>query len=366
MEISNIIQFIAAFNFLLISGLIWYLKDRVSIPLKIFSFFLIGKGLTLLSNLIFIIDSFNSNQIFLNIADILYSFLFFYAPFLYFFAAAIVEKKITKKEKLLHFLPFAIFSALNVLMLLFKNQENIFNNLTAFSNNFSKLYYLQVVFYTSLAYFTISKNNAKESISSKSISKWLRRVLFFFLLVWVLFIGVYVSNHFFNSAQFAKYFKFLGVTSLLILSTIALLMSLKNPEVFFSNISLKLSKVDSINKYITQANYFNLITLMTEKELYKNPDLKVSDLSEITGLSTRNISTIIKEYNDSNFYDFINYYRIEEAKNLLESEDSDITILTILYESGFNSKSVFNTVFKKKVGTTPSNYRSKQQYLKYS
>ena len=366
MQITNTLQFIAAFNFLTISGFIWYLKDKVSTPIKIFSFFLIGKGITLISNLVFITEGFNTNQFYLNISTVLSSFLFFYAPFLYFFAASIVRKKISKKEKALHFIPFGVFLILNISNVLLKTDTDFFNSLATFSNTFSRLYYLQVITYTSLSYFILKSNSNPERIASKSISIWLYRVLIFFLLIWLFFVGVYISKVYFNASITANYFKFFGILSLLILSTITLLISLKNPEVFFTNLSIKLSKVEPINKAITKGNYLKLSALMIDDKLYKNADLKVSNLSELSGLSTRNISLLIKTFNDTNFYDFINSYRIEEAKRMLENDDEDITILTILYEAGFNSKSVFNTVFKKMVGTTPSAYRKNYLSVKYS
>jgi len=366
MQITNILQFIAAFNFLLITGIIWYLKDKITTPIKILSFFLLGKGITLISNLIFLNATLNTNEFYINTAIIINSFLFFYAPFLYFFASSIVKNSVTKKEIVLHLSPFIFYALINILVVLFKNNSEIFKTLATVSNNFSQLYYFQVILYTGLAYYVIKKNTNNLNISSKNITNWLYRILLFFLLIWGLFIGVYISDVYFGAETISNGFKFSGVICLLILSTITLLMSLKNPEIFFTNIALKLSKVEPINKAITEANFLRISSMMIDKKLYKNADLKVSDLAEFSGLSTRNISTIIKTFNDTNFYDFINSYRIEEAKRLLESENEDLTILTILYEAGFNSKSVFNTVFKKMVGVTPSAYRKNYLTLKYS
>ena len=58
-----------------------------------------------------------------------------------------------------------------------------------------------------------------------------------------------------------------------------------------------------------------------------------------------------------NFYEFINHYRIEEAKAMLAESCQGKTITDIYTAAGFNSKSVFNTFFKKHVGMTPSEYR---------
>lgn len=63
---------------------------------------------------------------------------------------------------------------------------------------------------------------------------------------------------------------------------------------------------------------------------------------------------------NKHFFDFVNEYRIEKAKELLtHPERKEYTVLEILYEVGFNSKSSFNTAFKKRTGLTPTEYRRK-------
>jgi AraC-like DNA-binding protein len=58
-----------------------------------------------------------------------------------------------------------------------------------------------------------------------------------------------------------------------------------------------------------------------------------------------------------NFYNLVNEYRIKEVKDRLKSDKyKRLTILAIAYDSGFNSKSSFNTIFKEKTGQTPSEY----------
>ncbi|MDX1629012.1 MAG: helix-turn-helix domain-containing protein, partial [Fulvivirga sp.] len=64
-----------------------------------------------------------------------------------------------------------------------------------------------------------------------------------------------------------------------------------------------------------------------------------------------------------NFYEYINSWRIAHAKRLMASDDDQLTILEILYQSGFNSKSSFNAFFKKSEGLTPTQYRKKIQQM---
>ena len=71
------------------------------------------------------------------------------------------------------------------------------------------------------------------------------------------------------------------------------------------------------------------------------------------------LSQIINEELNKNFYDLVNYYRIEEAKKLLVSVNGERTILDIAYDVGFNTKSSFNRAFKKQTRMTPSQFKQK-------
>ena len=106
-----------------------------------------------------------------------------------------------------------------------------------------------------------------------------------------------------------------------------------------------------------------LITETIEKEnLYLDEGLSLDVLSEKMKIPVREISQVINEIEQRNFKDFINKYRIEEACRRLQSvAHSNDTISIIAYESGFNSLSTFNAVFKKNIGQSPSSFRSKTQ-----
>ncbi len=91
---------------------------------------------------------------------------------------------------------------------------------------------------------------------------------------------------------------------------------------------------------------------------YLIPELNIKMLSENTGISIHTISATLNQYFGQNFYDFINSYRIRHAQQLLSNQDSDkYTIETLATESGFRSRSVFYTAFRKETGVTPSEYK---------
>lgn len=101
-----------------------------------------------------------------------------------------------------------------------------------------------------------------------------------------------------------------------------------------------------------------LTEIMEKEKPYIDNELNLSQLSDAVGISTHNLTEIINTLGGKNFYDFVNSYRVEEVKQRISEKTSgNLTILAIGLESGFNSKSSFNSVFKKHTGMTPSEFR---------
>ena len=102
-----------------------------------------------------------------------------------------------------------------------------------------------------------------------------------------------------------------------------------------------------------------LIEVLEKMELYLNPELRLSDLAEALDIRPYRASEILNRGLQTTFYDLINRYRVSKARELLLAPDSaQFNLLGIAMESGFKSKSVFNEVFKKSTGMTPSQFRS--------
>ena len=86
--------------------------------------------------------------------------------------------------------------------------------------------------------------------------------------------------------------------------------------------------------------------------------LNLEELANQLSMHPRALSVAIKNNFHTNFYEFINTYRINEAKRLLEGPDTqDRSMIEILGDAGFNSKATFNAIFKKIVGMTPTQYK---------
>lgn len=99
------------------------------------------------------------------------------------------------------------------------------------------------------------------------------------------------------------------------------------------------------------------------QKLYLENNINLERFAERAGLKPRDVSTIINSHYHSNFFEFINGFRIEEAKRLLMNADSGESILDIAYRSGFNSQSAFHRFFKRMVGITPSQYRNRKRHV---
>ena len=90
--------------------------------------------------------------------------------------------------------------------------------------------------------------------------------------------------------------------------------------------------------------------------------LNLEELANQLSMHPRALSVAIKNNFHTNFYEFINSYRINEAKRLLENHDTqDRTMIEILGDAGFNSKATFNAIFKKIVGMTPTQYKASKR-----
>jgi AraC-like DNA-binding protein len=120
----------------------------------------------------------------------------------------------------------------------------------------------------------------------------------------------------------------------------------------------KSKKTETVNMSIVTT----LEEAMNNQKLYLNPNLSFERLAEKMQVPSKDLSNVINRHFNVNFYEYINGYRIEEAKQQLEDPlNNSKNITDIFYDAGFNSKSVYNTLFKKNYHMTPSQYRKLHQ-----
>jgi AraC-like DNA-binding protein len=117
----------------------------------------------------------------------------------------------------------------------------------------------------------------------------------------------------------------------------------------------------SLTEVLRQQSFTQLTRVMEMQKPFLDPELSLSGLAAILELPPRVLSQVINESTGKSFFEYVNGYRIQEAQRLLAGPDKKITVLEVLYEVGFNSKSSFNTAFKKITGLTPSDYKREKQ-----
>lgn len=114
-------------------------------------------------------------------------------------------------------------------------------------------------------------------------------------------------------------------------------------------------KKKDVERYISRIESY-----MNKAKPYLDRELSIYDLSDQLNIPRHFLSEVINEHMGKNFYTLVNDYRIEEVKRRLKDPAyRNLTILAIAYDSGFNAKSSFNTIFKEKTGMTPSEYLKK-------
>nr|WP_199002420.1 AraC family transcriptional regulator [Flavobacterium sp. ASV13] len=328
---------------------------------------------------IFIDDNFIRNHFNLEFFRWTICALILPAFYLYVLSVCFADFRL-KFKHLLHIIPFIITNAffLSRLYLLNDVEKTLFYAHRDQSPEMSFLFFvlgLQTVLYSIGVFLALKKYREiyQENYTNPrtSIFKWL------FQIAIVLFVLYYLSI-LKNIVRYAD-IDFLWIWSNFLLQFLVLtvtcwfvLKALNYPELF-RGIDSKLLLAreilpkkneevaeikDNQNETITN-QISTLKQYMEEKEPFLDPSLTIQELSNQIDIPVRDLSILINHHMDQHFFDFVNEYRIQKAMSILKNPlKSDLTVLEILYEVGFNSKSSFNTSFKKYTNLTPTAYRN--------
>jgi len=209
--------------------------------------------------------------------------------------------------------------------------------------------------------------------TNNSSYKWLFQMTLFFLIAHCIVI-------FKSLIRYTDYHALLNLSNVII-GTIALIIScwfvlkaLNNPDLFKGVDSNMLMVFETINTKVisTKKKPFETpksaeINLqielvkkyVLENETYLEPTLTIQELARQVNIPVRDLSVLINHHMNQHFFDFINEFRIQKSMQLLKDPSKKkLTVLEILYEVGFNSKSSFNTAFKKYTNQTPTAFRN--------
>ncbi|MBU2879995.1 helix-turn-helix transcriptional regulator [Aliiglaciecola lipolytica] len=193
------------------------------------------------------------------------------------------------------------------------------------------------------------------SVIEKKSLDWLRTILLLWGSVWVLYTIEYILN--FIGVSWIGSGVVIPMLNLLLLLAFAHL-SLNQPllsETDKSKDSDLQPRAAALDDDRMKRIAVKLHKVMQGERLFCENELSLHRLSEAIGISQNHISETLSQHLQINFFSFINNYRVEEAKRLLTT--TTLSIIDISLESGFNSRSTFNSAFKKTEGVTPSAYR---------
>ncbi len=230
--------------------------------------------------------------------------------------------------------------------------------------------------YIIIVYFKIKRHQKKIQIISSNTEninlQWLIKVLF--LLLVVIFITVFYElyNAFIYKMQqhIAMDFLFLVIVYIISFHT------MRQKEIYPTDkaqrkelLAVEEEEMQTEKKKLIldsdfEALKLKLIELMHQNKPYLDGELNLLDLAKLMNINAHQLSYLINSGFNINFFQFVNGYRVAHAKELLlHTEKKHLSFLGIAYESGFNSKTSFNTIFKKMTGETPSAFQKKHSSL---
>jgi AraC-like DNA-binding protein len=370
----KILFYILCFQFLFVSLFLFQNKKGKALSNKLLAivFFMISVVIFNLYLIVFRIE--------INMPQLLFiddTFMFAYGPFLYLFTQSVLFKNYgVQKKHLIHFFPFIISLCVLIAIITFVDTES-FSQTTNQIKNLQIPIFIRIggtlmlvhVFY----YLFKSKQEIKKVIGKvKSLYSTFNQDNFKLLK--------FILNSFivlFSLSLILSILPFVGIKSGLL---IALLLMILFMFYFINSVLMKmLNQSSSGSGAITLTNFIEkekyagsslsqtdlktfmnkLRTHMKENERFLDSELSINDLSIELDIPSKVLSQVINEGYTCNFFDFVNKFRIDVAKSIFANQaDKGLTIQEVMYDSGFNSKSSFNTAFKKFTNLTPTQFKN--------
>lgn len=329
-------------------------KDR---PNYILAILLILSGLTLLNETLAISGIYNK---FKNLYFIPLNFSLSIGPLFYLF----IKSKYTRRISTLDYLHL-VLPAVQFLVFLFIGFRSVTYKSTLWNNSLFRLFLdvetilfaLGLIFYSVLAFYLIKNPTKTKYFWNEDVRRWLYRMVIVFIIIagieLILFIGEYVLSDRFPALFYVlRSLLFVSLLLWMVYNAINLLY----PRTIFK--TLPQNKSNSLPDTASSQIRTKLKTLIEEDKIFLNPDLNLSILSKYLDTSEKNCSRYFSTDLDTNFNKYINKFRVDSFKEKLRSGKYDnLTLLGIAYESGFDSKSTFNRVFKQVEGLTPTAYK---------
>ena len=309
---------------------------------------------------------------------ILFPSAFLFGPLLYLYTRSVLfENSHTKNEVILFSIPVVIIFITHIAFnFLYTEMGNVTDILTqsgviaTYTKTMIIISNIYNILITLLAFISLKKyififyNNF--AITKIDEILWLKVLLFFNVSLYT----CYLLTTLFTLGETSNFLPVNSTEGFIMLGMAYLILFyyIKKPSLFIlTDKDILPEKEGTLPKYSKQNLSENMRKDYIKKieeyfKLYKpylEETLSLSEISSAVGIPSHHFSMTINIEKSRNFHNFINDYRIEEAKKILQDKNySDTNILNIAFKSGFQSKSVFNRVFKQITGKSPKDYRS--------
>jgi AraC-like DNA-binding protein len=300
-----------------------------------------------------------------HLAELASPLMFLYPPLIYLYVLASTRTEFSLAKQAGHFVPFlaCVFYFMPVYIL--PRGEKLAMLQTSpgpavmSTPSLSLLVLLFELFYIVLVLLLLRRHvrlirNSHSNLSRINLN-WLRNLIFALLVVTAL-------------AILSEPFAWSIVDESIVPASITVFVfvmgyyGLRQPHVFTGpmNGQQKYQK-SGLTEERSQAYLKKLLAIMEAEQPHRDPNLTLKELAARLAISPNHLSQLLNEQLGQSFFDFINSHRVLEFKReLVTPHNSHLKLLAIAYEVGFNSKSAFNSAFKKHVGITPSEYKRTQ------
>lgn len=272
-------------------------------------------------------------------------------PLFYLYSRSLTQPKFRWKPIYSLLFVFSIYQLLQLLVHLAGWNVGLyllFKNYVVYSYAWVAAYVLHGIIFGALALLCIRKS--EENVPSATHAFYR-----FFVIVMIL-AGIFlivISNGFQYFYMYERYLVAIFAAFVLILAFQSLRISQPNQkssaERKYSNSGLSKKELESYHSILTHK--------IEEGKVYLDQKLTLSKLSQLTAIKENHLSQLFSQYLHSNFYDFINGYRLAELElRLNDAKYAHMKIAALAQDCGFNSKAAFYKSFKQKHGMTPTEY----------
>ncbi len=298
------------------------------------------------------------------------------SPLLFLYILSLTGQRVSRATVLLHLSIYFLYIGIvllfkgNVELIASKGFLSLPENSPAIMQFYAVPMAISGLIYSIWDLFLLKKhhNRISEIFSfyEKINLNWVRYLVYSFFGIFLIASFIIFGTTRFQLFTMENTFAFVGITLSIFLVAFGFygfkqttVFSDIQPEKHQSNSKAYVKSGLTAEKIVEAADQIEEV--MRTAKPFLDEELTLNLLAEQCGQTTSHLSQIINQHFKMNFYDFVNQYRIEEAKKMLLSSDHDrLSLLGIAYDCGFKSKSSFNRYFKKFCGTTPSEFKKNQ------